>query len=309
MEIIIEKPDYLWLLLILPVIVIAHMITLKFTKRKAIRFANFEIIERITGGESLSKNFFLLVIRVIILLLFVLALSGTTISYTGLGSNFDFSIVIDASNSMLVQDMQPNRLEAAKENAINFVNNLNNNNHISVISFSSTALLETSLTNNLEDVKAAISRISAKETGGTNIGDTLITAVNSLLNSENSKVIILLTDGRSNTGVSISDAVEYAKIKQVVINTIGIGTEEGGEYIAGVNLTLDEATLRYIASETGGKYFRAPSTESLAQAYNEILATRETTIFRNLSLPFTIIALVLLLIEWILFNTKYRTIP
>src|SRR3989344_2956742 len=124
MEIIFEKPEFLWLLLVIPLIVIVHFLTLKSTTRKAVKFANFETLERITGGQSLSKNFFLLFIRTLIILLFIFALSGTTISYIGQGSDFDYAIAIDASNSMLVQDLQPNRLEAAKERAVEFVDSL-----------------------------------------------------------------------------------------------------------------------------------------------------------------------------------------
>ena len=309
MEIIFEKPDYLWLLLVLPIIIIVHFLTLKVTTRKAVRFANFEIIERVTGGETLSSNFFLLVIRTIIIFLFILALSGLTLSYLGQGSNFDFAIAIDSSNSMLVQDMQPNRLEAAKQSASDFIDTLASNNNIAVVSFGSTALLESSLTIDHLEAKNSITKIEAKDTGGTALGDAIITGANSLITSENSKVLILLTDGRSNTGVPIQDAVDYAKIKQVTINTIGIATPEGGEYTEGVNLTLDELTLQGIALNTNGKYFKATSQEELNNAYTEIAGLTETTVFRNLTLPFTLVALFLLLIEWILFNTKYRTIP
>lgn len=308
MEIIFEKPEFLWLLLSVPIIIIVHFLTLKVTTRKAVRFANFEIIERITGGQSLSKNFSLLVLRTIIILLFIFALSGTKLSYIGQGSNFDFSIAIDASNSMLVQDLQPNRLEAAKSYANEFIDSLNSDNSISIVSFAATPFVESGLTTSHFDVKNSILNINARETGGTGLGDAIISSVNTLVNSENPRVVILITDGRSNTGISIEDAIEYAKLKQTTISTIGIGTEGGGEY-AGVNLTLDESTLQEIALETGGKYFRATNEESLAQAYQEIAGSTETTIYKDLTLTFTLIALLLLLIEWILFNTKYRTIP
>lgn len=309
MEIIFEKPEYLWFIIAIPIIVIVHFITLKSTNRKAIKFANFEAIERITGGETLSKNFFLLFIRVLIVLLFVFALSSVSISYVGQGSNFDFAIAIDSSNSMLIEDLQPSRLYVAKESTISFIDSLTSNNDIAIISFSSNALLESELTADLSKAKNAVRNINAEEIGGTSLGDAVISSVNSLILSKNSKIIILVTDGRSNTGVDVEDAVEYAKLKQAIINTIGIGTEGGGEYIEGVNLTLDESTLREISSDTGGKYFRAASSESLNDAYKEIAGNTETIISKNLTVFLTLISLFLLLIEWILFNTKYRTIP
>ncbi len=308
MEIIFEKPEYLWFLLTIPVIVIAHFVTLKSNTKKAVRFANFEAIQRITGGQTLSKNFFLLVIRIVIILLFVFALSSITLSYSGLGSKFDFAIAIDSSSSMLIQDLQPNRLDVAKNSAVNFLDTLHSNNQISVVSFASVAFLESSLTKDLTESKDAIRGITAQETGGTSIGDAIISSVNSLLLSKNSKVVILLTDGNSNAGVSVQDAIEYAKLKQITVHTIGLGTEQGGEYIEGVNLTLDEKTLKDIALSTNGKYFRATTPESLDKAYKDLSGLTETTISRNLSLTFTLLALFLLLIEWILLNSKYRTI-
>ncbi len=309
MEIMFQKPDFLWFLLSIPVIIIVHFFTLKSTNRKALKFANFEAIERVTGGQVLSKNLFLLFIRIIIIFLFILALSGATLSYVGQGTNFDFSLAIDASNSMLINDLEPNRMDVAKESAINFINDLSNNNEIAIVSFGPTALLESSLTNDLVAAKNAVRKIQPLETGGTSIGDAIISSVNSMFTSKNPKVIILLTDGQSNTGADVTDAVDYARLKQVTIHTIGIGTEKGGEYTEGVSLILDEITLQDIAASTGGKYYRANSASSLKNSFLEIEGLTQTTLFKDLALSFTLIALVLLLIEWILFNTKYRTIP
>ena len=309
MEVIFQKPDFLWFLLAIPAIIIVHSLTLKSTNRKALKFANFEAIERVTGGQVLSKNLFLLFIRVIIIFLFVLALSGMTLSYMGQGSKFDFALALDASNSMLIEDMQPTRMDVAKNSAIDFINELNNNNQIAIVSFGPTARLESSLTNSLVDAKNAVRGIIPFETGGTSLGDAIISSVNSLINTKNPKVVILLTDGRSNIGVDVTDTIDYARLKQVTVHTIGIGTNNGGEYTEGVNLTIDEITLQEIAAMTNGKYFRADSAKALSDAYKEISGLTQTTIFRDLSLTSTLVALILLLIEWVLFNTKYRTIP
>ena len=309
MEIIFEKPDYLWLLLVVPIIMIVHFLTLKVTNRKALKFANFEIMERVTGGQSVSKNFFLLIIRTIIILLFILALAGANVTYLGQGTNHDFAIVLDSSNSMLVQDLQPNRMEVAKLRAGEFIDKLNSNNNVAVLTFASTAFLESSLSNDPVDTKSVISTIQARETGGTAIGDAIVSGANALITSDRSKVVILITDGRSNIGIDVDTAIEYARLKQVMIHTIGIGTTQGGEYTPGVNLTLDEFTLKRISSETNGKYFKVASSEDLANAYDVIAGLTETTVYRDLTLAFTLAALFLLLIEWILFNTKYRTIP
>src|SRR3989344_5213803 len=111
MEIIFEKPEYLWLLFSLPLLIFTHFSTLKSIRRRAVKFANFAAIQRITGGELLSKNLFLLIIRIFILLLFVFSIAGVTLVYTGIASNNDYVLAIDNSNSMIVEDFKPNRFE------------------------------------------------------------------------------------------------------------------------------------------------------------------------------------------------------
>src|SRR3989344_2294049 len=121
MEITFTNPEYLWFLFVIPILILVHFAGLRSTRRKALKFANFEAIERVTGGQVLSKNLFLLTIRLIIVILFVLALAGTIYWYAGQGSDFDFVLAIDASNSMLATDLPPNRIEVAKIRAQEFI--------------------------------------------------------------------------------------------------------------------------------------------------------------------------------------------
>src|SRR3989338_259240 len=201
MEIIFENPEYLWFLFSLPILVIAHFLTLKKVKRRAVKFANFAAIQRITGGELLSKNLFLLVIRVLILILFIFSISGFTIIYTGIASNYDYVIAMDNSNSMIVEDFEPNRLEAAKTAAKDFINKLGPVNFVGVLSFSSVSLVDSPLSNDLLNVKGAIDGIKLSEVGGTDMGQAIVNGVNMLINSDKGKAIILLSDGQGNIGL------------------------------------------------------------------------------------------------------------
>jgi len=111
--------------------------------------------------------------------------------------------VIDASGSMLADDYTPNRLEAAKKSAIEFVDSLNRGTKVGIISFAGTSFLLQSLTEDVFQVKEAINKISSIKAGGTAIGDSLVLAVNTFKISENlnkGKSIVLLTDGRNNVG-------------------------------------------------------------------------------------------------------------
>ena len=308
MEINFVNPEYLWLLFSLPILVFIHFTTLKSTKRRAFKFANFEAIERITGGELLSKNLFLLVTRVCILLLFILAISGVSFTYQGLGSNYDFVIVIDNSNSMIVDDFTPSRLQAAKTAAINFLDQIRPDNKVGIVAFSSTAYSQSELTDDKFKVGQVIRNIELSSTGGTDIGEALVTGANLLMGSENAKAIILITDGQSNVGLPVADAIEYINLRQVTVYTIGIGTEEGADFY-GAQLVLDETTLKNIALSTSGEYYRAEDEVQLQDAYSRIANSMERKITQRLDLWFTIIALFLLIFEWTLINTKYRTIP
>lgn len=312
------RPLFLWFLIAVPLLILVHFMTLKTITRKAVKFANFEAISRVTGNQVLSKNFTLLFIRLITFILIILSVAGTTIWYTGEGTIFDFVLAIDSSNSMLVQDFNPNRLEAAKLAAKNFLEFVSSNNKIGVVSFTGIAIVEHDLSNDFEAVREKIDSINIKQLGGTDIGGAVIASTNLLLKTQNPRIIILLTDGQGNIGAEIKDAIKYSTDNGVVIHTIGIGTEEGGTFFAlnatNTNLTqavlkLDEKTLIDIAQATEGKYFRATDQKTLDNAYREIAQLSERRISKNLTLSFLVIAIILLLIEWGLINTKYRTIP
>jgi Ca-activated chloride channel family protein len=308
MQIIFTIPEYLWLLISLPVLIFVHFTTLQSTRRRAFKFANFEAIQRITGGEVLSKNLSLLLLRFIIIMFFIFAISGISITYEGFGSSYDFVIAIDNSNSMIVNDLTPTRLDAAKITARDFIDKISPDNKIGIVSFSSTSRIRSPLTEDRAKIKQDISEIDISDVGGTNIGEALVTSTNLLLASGNARSVVLITDGQSNVGIPIVDAVEYVNLRQITVYTIGIGTEQGANFF-GSNLVLDEESLQNIAKSTSGKYFKVENVDDLNAAYNNIANSTQRKITQRLDFVLTILALFLLLFEWTLMNSKYRTIP
>tara|TARA_Y100000310_G_scaffold340066_1_gene434656 strand:+ start:7239 stop:8111 length:873 start_codon:yes stop_codon:yes gene_type:complete len=288
-----------------------HFIAVKTTEKRALQFANYEAISRVTGQKIFSKNITVLFIRVSILVVIILALTGTTLISTGRSSDFDFVLAIDASSSMAADDFNPNRLEAAKEAANEFIDLISAQTNIGLITFSGTSFIETELTNDLSKVRNLIRGIEIKRVGGTDLGESIITSSNLLLKSENAKIVILLTDGQSNVGVPLKEAIDYANQNEIIIHTIGVATEEGGTLpgLEDIGLRLDETSLINIASSTRGVYFRALDKDSLLAAYEEISTFTIRRISTDLTLLFMITAFLLLFIEWLLSTKKFRILP
>lgn len=225
------------------------------------------------------------VLRSLVLSLIVLALARPQRTFTETKVNtegIDIIICMDLSNSMMAMDFQPNRLEAAKRKAIEFIEG-RPQDRIGLAVFASKSITYCPLTSDhplLIDMMGDL-KLGLME-GMTAIGEGLATSINGLRASEaNSKVVILLTDGE-NTKTDLVDprtAARAAKEFGIRTYTIGVGSEGYarmplqtalGEVIREVRVELDQQLLREIAKETGGKYFRATSNEALGNIYKEI---------------------------------------
>ena len=312
MEISFANPVYLWFLIAIPLMVLAHFVSLRFTRRKALKFANFPAIEYVTGERLLSKNYTLLSVRLVTLFLLILAVSGAVFWYEGRTANVDFVLAIDASGSMMASDFTPTRLDSAKNSALLFVNSVPEKTEIGVLSFAGVAFVKQTPTSDLTKVKASIKNISTEIAGGTAIGSAIISSVTLLTNPGKSKAVVLLTDGQNNVGPSVEEATEYANENHVTIYTIGIGTESGGS-LSQMNISfvsqMDPATLQSIANQTKGAYYEARNEQELSDAYKKIAGSSDQKIPVNISIIFLVVALILLFVEWGLMNTEYRTLP
>ena len=264
----------------------------------------------------MSKNWTLLFLRLIILSCLILSASGATIWYTGRGSDFNYGLLIDASVSMGANDFKPNRIDAAKEAALTFVNAVGSS-RVGVVTFTGTTFVKQRLTNDLDDVREVIDGIGIESVGGTAIGDTLVVGSNLFFSGKEpssgvgvkDNVLILITDGQSNVGLDVRDAIPFLLDNNVLVHAVGIGTVEGGEFIEDVVSKLDEDTLKFIAKETGGSYFRAGDSNQLKIIFENLAELRIKRINKNLTVSLLLVGVVLLLVEWGLMNTKFRSLP
>jgi Ca-activated chloride channel homolog len=325
------NPEFFWLFLVIP-IAIAWL----FFKRKQ-QSATLKISS--IGGFKSSKSIlaklkpYLNVLRIIALSSLIIALARPRTvdisNQTKTTKGIDIVMAIDLSSSMLAKDLRPNRMEALKQVASNFVD-ARPNDRIGVVVYAAEAYTKTPVTSDKAIVKEAISDIKYDKVlqDGTGIGMGLTTAVNRLKESKaKSKIIILLTDGVNNAGfIEPETASEIAKEYGIKVYTIGLGSNGMAEfpYAYAPNgrdflykmmpVEIDQELMKTIARNTGGKYFRASSNSKLESIYNEINKL-ETTEIEELKFydydekfrPFVWIAGILLLLEIVLRNTIFRS--
>jgi len=299
-------PKYLFLLLIIPLIVLVYILTLKNTKKRALKFANFEAIARVKGVEFFSKNVITFLLSIFIVFFLVMSVSGATLHKQAEASTFSFILAIDSSRSMEARDLLPNRLDVAKETAKSFVDLAPRTTRIGVVSFSGNSFIEQDLTENKDQMESAINSIEQSSIEGTDIYEVIITSTN-LLKNEESKALVLLSDGQITVG-EIEEAIEYANDNDVLIHTIAVGTADGGETSYGVS-KLDEDSLKALAYNTEGKFFKAQDKGAILDSLNNILLLTNKKISINLS-PYLLLAVILFfVVDYILVNTRYRIFP
>jgi Ca-activated chloride channel family protein len=307
-----EHAVFLWFLALIPLLVAIHFYSLHFARQKAMRFANFEAIQKIVaGGEVIPKNYLLLLMRTITLVGFTLAASGITLHYETASSAYDYVIAIDSSSSMLSGDFPPSRMAAAREAASAWAGSLPAHTSVGVVEFSSQARVVREPTEDLKSVQAAIEEITPGKSGGTAICEALTASTNLLQGANHTRAIVLVSDGQNNAGCPLEQGIEYAKSQGVTIFSLGLGGTQGGS-ITGVDelyFTLDEEGLSNAAISTGGRYMRAENAGQLASSFSELTQKGTKMEVLPLAIPVMVLSFVFVFIDWSLSITRYRAIP
>ncbi len=243
------------------------------------------------------------------------------------GEGIDIAICIDVSGSMTANDLLPDRLNAAKKVAIDFVSK-RLSDKIAVIIFASESFTQCPLTTDKPTVINALQNIHhGMLNNATSIGDGLSTAIDRLRHSNTkSKIVILLTDGENNGGIiDPKYAKEIAKRFGIKVYTIGVGTDGYttqpvqtplGVEMRSVKVSIDEVLLAEIANETGGKYFRAKDNKGLQEIYTNIDALEKSKVevttltkYNHKFLPFAVLAAFFLFVEIFLRYIIFRKFP
>ena len=323
------NPELLYLLLIIPILSVWYWYRHK-VRQPELEFSDINVFEKAPKTTKTSLQHILFVLRMLVLgfLIVALARPQTTSRKQNINvEGIDIVLALDVSSSMLARDFKPDRLEAAKNIAKDFIMK-RPNDRIGLVIFSGEAFTQVPLTTDHAMIINMFREIkSGMIEDGTAIGDGLATAVSRLQESDAiSKVIILLTDGVNNSGsVDPMSAAEIAKLYGIRVYTIGVGSKGYAPYpvqtpfgtqMQQMKVQIDEALLKKIAKETGGHYFRATSNKKLKKIFDEIDKLEKSKIevqeFRKkyeMFLPFALIAMVLFGLEILMRYLVFRRIP
>jgi Ca-activated chloride channel family protein len=324
------NPEFLFLLLIVPIIAVYYWFKDKKIEPEMVFSGLAPFKTKVRDIKSkLRHSLFVFRLSAFVFLILALARPQTRQSWQNVTTEgIDIVLSLDISGSMLAEDFKPNRLEASKKIATEFIAK-RKTDRIGLVIFSGEAFTQCPLTTDHIVLKNLFMDIeNGMIEDGTAIGMGLSTAVNRLKDSEAiSKVVILLTDGVNNRGsIAPLTAAEIAREFGIRVYTIGVGTMGEAPYPVKTpfgtiqyqyqKVEIDEPTMKSIAEMTGGQYFRATNNESLRDIYTQIDLLEKSKIdvieYRKKNeayLPLTAMAALLFILEFILRNTYFKTIP
>ena len=324
------NPNYLWLLLILPVVLTWQI----FSKNKTQPLLKMPSLSNFQEGSFFWARIFhgLFIFRLCAIGLIILAIARPQTvdisTRTKTNKGIDIVMAIDVSSSMLAQDLKPDRLTALKRVAAEFIED-RRSDRIGLVVYAGESYTKTPITSDKNIVKSSMREVNFQGLieDGTAIGMGLATSVNRLKDSKaKSKIIILLTDGVNNSGfIDPKIATELAVEFGIKTYTIGLGSNgtalapvgilPNGKFKYGLTkVEIDEALLKEIALKTGGIYFRATNNQKLEEIYQEINKLEKTEIeefkYYNYEEKYRVLILLaigFIIFEWIFRNTLFKS--
>ena len=323
------NPEFLWFFIML-LIVIGFDFSFKKLKNSNFKVSSLEFLNQPSFKSKVYP--FLIVLRYLAITFLITALARPQILdvsvQTKKSRGIDIVMAVDVSSSMLAQDLKPNRLEALKSVAKEFINE-RVNDRIGLVVYAGESYTKTPVTSDKSIIVNSLNEIvfDGIIEDGTAIGMGLATSVNRLKESKaKSKVIILLTDGVNNSGfIDPNTSANLALSFGIKTYTIGLGSNGNALAPIGLNtdgsfrygltkVEIDEKLLKTIAETTGGLYFRATDNKKLKDIYDEINKLEKTEIqeFKYTNAEevyriFVLISISLILLEWILRTTIFKS--
>lgn len=328
-----EHPFYIQLLLLLPLFLVGYWMYLRWKKRAARRFGDTEIVSRLMPGVSRFRSHLKFTLLLLTLASILLALANPQI-----GSKLekvqrkgiDLIIALDVSNSMLAEDIQPNRLNRARQSIARLIDEMEND-RIGLIIFAGKAYVQLPITTDYSAAKLMLSTLKPDlvPVQGTAIGQALETAMTSFQDDKTGKAVIIITDGENHEDDAVKKAAEAAK-RGIKVFTIGMGSADGAPIPiynnnrlegfkkdqSGTTIItrLDESMLRQIAEAGDGIYVRASNSNSgLKQIFDQISKLDQNTYethnyadYENRFQYFIALALIFMVLNFLLNERKSK---
>ncbi|MBR9676414.1 VWA domain-containing protein, partial [Candidatus Woesearchaeota archaeon] len=306
-----QNKYYLLLLLIIPLMVFLHFFYHRHSKKRAVKFANFEALKKVTGSTLITKNLTTLLLKSLILASLILAMAGVEVWYLTNQANTDYVIVLDSGGSMNAVDVDPNRYELAKTFSKRLITYLVEA-RVGFVSFAGTILSSSKPTYD-KGLLLGLVENSKISYSGTDLALGITTAIEKFDDdSNNTKTIILVSDGHDTVGFPLSSALTRAIEEHVSIISVGVGTIEGGAFITNPSLPsiiskLEVNNLRLLSNSTESLFFELEQETDIDGIFQNInFDTRETFKAINLSNYLLLSSFLLLVLEWVLSNTRFR---
>ncbi len=325
--------EYLYALLILPLVFLGFVLVMLLKKRQLNRLGDPEIFMRLLPDRSVGRQYVKMILVLIAAAFLILALSRPQLGSKlekGERKGIDLFICLDVSNSMLAQDIQPDRLSRAKNAVSKMIDELKND-RIGIVVFAGKSYLQLPITTDYAAAKLFVSTISPElvPTQGTAIGEAINMAVESFDENKHSKAIIVITDGENFEDDPV-EAAKKANEKGIKVFTVGMGLPEGAPIpvyrngqLAGykqdqnggtVVTRLNDEILSQISAGGGGAYVRANNTQSsLDRIFKEINGMQKTEFEAKIFADyeerfryFLFIALLLLVFDFLILERRNR---
>lgn len=323
------NPEYLYLLLIVPLLLIWYIFR-QMRYQSALHLSSLSGFSKAKPSIRQMARHILIVLRILTFSLLVVALArpqSSSTKETVTTEGIDIVVALDVSTSMLAEDFKPNRIDAAKKYAMQFIES-RVDDRIGLVIFSGESFTQCPVTIDHDVLKNMFQSIqSGMIEDGTAIGMGLATSISRLKDSKaKSRIIILLTDGVNNMGsIAPLTAADIAKSYNIRVYTVGIGTRGMAPYpfktpfgtqYRNVEVQIDEDVLKQISKQTDGKYFRATSNKALEEIYKEIDKMEKTKVdvayykkYQEKYFQLALAALCLVVLELLFRYTIFKTLP
>lgn len=287
----------------------------KMQKARAMRFGNYETLEKVAGGNFLRSSNILTIVKLAAITSLIVGVSGPELVQESSVADASYVLAVDSSSSMFTTDIEPTRFDASKQISQGIVDQMTNQTSVGLVSYSGSVDVVSEVSSDLENIDRSIENLSIGEDAGTAIGDAVISSTTLLQNSSTPRRVVLITDGENNVGSSVNESIRFANTHNVSVYTIGLGTDQSGDQygvIEGNNATradfanLNEDELQRLSNNTGGESIFVTNNTEVEPGF---VGIREKEVSNDFSTFFIFLGAILLIVEWVLKSTDFEIIP